>query len=102
MSRVFVHGLGAVSPAGWGVPALRAAIEKGEPLPVTPQTRPGWDKPLRLRPVPAPAGRPAFLTHPRLRRVSAITQHTVAAALEALGEDATRAQAGAARLGIVV
>ena len=23
MSKIFVHGLGAVSPAGWGVPALR-------------------------------------------------------------------------------
>ena len=25
MSRIVVHGLGAVSPSGWGVPALRAA-----------------------------------------------------------------------------
>jgi hypothetical protein len=35
--------------------------------------------------VPPPAPRPAFLTHPRLRRTSGITQFAVAAAIEALG-----------------
>ena len=34
MNRVFVSGLGAVSPAGWGVPALRSALAAGEPLPI--------------------------------------------------------------------
>ena len=102
MSRIFVHGLGAVSSAGWGVPALRAAVEKNEPPPPAPHARPGWDKPLWFRPVPAPATRPGFLGHPRLRRASAIAQYTVAAGLEAIGEDAARAQAGALRLGIVV
>ena len=102
MSRIFVRGLGAVSSAGWGVPALRAAVEKNEPPPLAPQARPGWDKPLWYRPVPAPATRPGFLAHPRLRRASAIAQYTVAAGLEALGEDTARVQAGALRLGIVV
>jgi hypothetical protein len=83
MKPVYVCGLGAVSSAGWGVPMLRAALLRGEPLPVKPLVRPGWEKPLRLRPVPAPARRPAFLSHPRLRRASAITQYATSAALEA-------------------
>ena len=47
MSRIFVAGLGAVSPAGWNVAALREALGKGEPLPVQTLERPGWEKPLR-------------------------------------------------------
>ena len=59
MSRVFVCGLGAVSPAGWTAAALREALAKGEPLPVQPLERPGWAKPLRARLVPPPAHSPA-------------------------------------------
>jgi hypothetical protein len=97
MSRVFVHGLGAVSPAGWGVAALRAALEKDQPPAVNDLARPGWEKPLRVRSVPAPAERPAFVSHPRLRRAGDMAHHTVAAALEALGDGATPK-----RLGIIV
>ncbi len=84
MSRIFVAGLGAVSPAGWNVAALRAALDQGEPLPVQPLERPGGDKSLRARLVPAPATRPGFLAHPRLRRTSPITHYTAAAALDAV------------------
>lgn len=102
MSRVVVHGLGAVSPAGWGVPALRFALEKNIPLPTTPLVRPGWDRPIHVRAVPPPATRPAFLAHPRLRRASPAAQHVVAAALEALGDDAGRIQRNEVRLGVIV
>ncbi len=34
MSRVFVSGFGAVSPAGWNLAAFRQAIEAGNPLPI--------------------------------------------------------------------
>ena len=71
-------------PAGWNVVALREALNKGEPLPIQPVERPGWEKPLRARPVPNPAARPEFLAHPRLRRTSPITHYVVAAALEAV------------------
>jgi len=101
MSRIFIAGLGAVSPAGWNVAALRAALDKGEPLPVQPMERPGWEKPLRVRLVPNPAVRPEFLTHPRLRRTSPITHYAVATALEATaGLRATRDSKH--RLGLVV
>lgn len=102
MSRIFIHGTGAVSPAGWGASALSAALKNGEPLPVQNLSRPGWEKSLRVRVVPPPPARPAFLAHPRLRRASAMAQHTVAAALEAIGSDAARVQAGALRLGVIV
>jgi len=62
MSGVYVCGLGAVSPAGWGVPALREALRKGEPLPTQPLNRPDGQKPLRARLVPSPATRPEFLS----------------------------------------
>lgn len=102
MSRIVVHGLGAVSPAGWGVPALRAALEQNVPLPTTSLARPGWDRAIIVRAVPPPSTRPPFLAHPRLRRASAAAQHVMAAALEALGDDAERVQRGEIRLGVIV
>jgi hypothetical protein len=84
LTKVFVAGLGAVSPAGWSVAALCEALSKGEPLPIQAVERPGWEKPLRARLVPDPAPRPDFLVHPRLRRASPITHFAAAAALEAV------------------
>jgi 3-oxoacyl-(acyl-carrier-protein) synthase len=101
MSRIFVAGLGAVSPAGWNVAALREALDQGEPLPVQPLERPGGDKSLRARLVPAPATRPGFLAHPRLRRTSPITHYAAAAALDAVTGLRAR-QAEKIRLGLVV
>jgi len=102
VNRIFVSGLGAVSPAGWGVASLLSALTGGKAVPTQPLARPGWKKPLLVRNVPAPETRPVFFTHPRLRRAGTITQHMLAAALEALGNDAARVQAGALRLGIAV
>lgn len=102
MNRIFVHGLGAVSPAGWGIAPLQAVLTKGDPIPTQSLVRPGWKKPLGIRNVPPPETRPAFFLHPRLRRASDITLHTVAAALEALGDDIVPIQAGTLRLGIIV
>ncbi len=101
MRRVFVSGLGAVSPAGWNVPTLRDALAKGTPLPARMLERPGWARPLQTRPVPHPAQRQSFLSHPRLRRSSPVTHYAASAALEAvtpLREKATAPQ----RLGLVV
>jgi 3-oxoacyl-(acyl-carrier-protein) synthase len=102
MSRIFVHGLGAVSPAGWGMEPLRQALNQAAPLPSKPFPRPGQTKPWQVRPVPPPARRPDFLAHARLRRTSSITHHVVASALEALGGDAGLAPNGTLRLGIVL
>jgi hypothetical protein len=87
--RITIAGFGAVSAAGWGVPALCQAVANGTDLPLDHIPRPGPDKtpvlPVRL--VPKPTDRPAFLAHPRLRRSSPISQFAAAAALEALGPD---------------
>ncbi len=102
MSGVFLHGLGAVSPAGWGVAALRLALEKREPIPAVPVSQPGGPPPVAARLVPPAVPRPAWLAHPRLRRSSAISQFAAGAALEALGDDAGKVTAGSLRLGLVV
>ena len=102
MNRIFVCGLGAISPAGWGASALQTALARGEPLATQTLTRPGLKKSVLVCTVPTPEIRPAFFAHPRLRRASVITQHTVGAALEALGDDAALIESGGLRLGIVV
>jgi len=99
--EISVSGIGAVPPAGWGIDALRSLIEAEDPVLVTDLERPGWTAPLRVRRVPAPAPKPAFMTHPRLRRSSPITQYAVGAALEALGADPAVARYEEGRLGII-
>ena len=101
MSGIVVPGCGVVSPAGWGLPAFREALKLGAPLPAKNLERPGWPNGLRVRQVPPPATRPTFLGHARLRRTSPITQYAVAAALEALGEEAALVSSGKLHLGIV-
>jgi 3-oxoacyl-(acyl-carrier-protein) synthase len=99
MSKVFVSGYGAVSPAGWSAADLQKVLADGKPLPIQPLERPGWEKPLRTRAVPAPTVRPAFLAHPRLRRSSPITHYAAGALLESLARlkpDSSR------RTGIIV
>ena len=93
MSRIFVAGIGAVSPAGWNVAALRAALDRGEPLPVQSLARPGLEQPLAVHLVPNPPAWPEFLAHPRLRRSSPVTHYAASAALEAVA--GLRAKAGA-------
>ena len=103
MTHIYVTGFGAVSPAGWGVGALREAVLHGVPLPVHPQEHPGLPQPLPMRPVPAPFGSAAGLFgHPRLRRASPISRYTLAAAVEALGGETAARAAVNGRLGVVV
>ncbi len=101
MSKVFVAGLGAVSPAGWGTLALRQAITEANQLPVQQLPIKTGAFQVSVRRVPAAVPRPAFAAHPRLRRTSPIGQYAVAAAMEAIGSDAARFADGTLRLGIV-
>jgi 3-oxoacyl-(acyl-carrier-protein) synthase len=102
VSRVFIHGCGAVSPAGWGCAPMLEKLGEGTALPASQLACPDWRMPLRIRQVPPPDPRPPFFAHGRLRRASPITQYVVAAALEAIGPDAALVQNGALRLGIVL
>jgi hypothetical protein len=97
--RIFIGGIGAVSPAGWNLPALRDALAKNEPLLAQELAHPAAEQPFRVLRVPAPNPRPAFLTHARLRRASPITQFAVAAAVEALGP---REPENTRRIGVLV
>ena len=96
---VFIGGIGAVSPAGWNVAALRDALAKNEPLLSQELSLSGNERGFRVLRVPPPNPRPSFLTHPRLRRTSPITQFTLSAALEALGP---RDEKSNSRLGVIV
>jgi len=99
---VVVAGVGVVSPAGWGIPSFRQVLSGGIPLAASEMLRPGWPKPLRVLRVPPPQKKPEFLSHPRLRRSSPISQFFLAAGLEALGEDVSKVRDGSIKLGIVV
>jgi len=101
VSRVFVAGWGAVSPAGWGAAALCEALIRDQPLPVQPLERPGWKKALRERVVPPPQPRPPFLAHPRMRRTSPITHYAAAAAMEVAAGLRSR-PGGGPSLGLIV
>lgn len=101
--EVFVHGVGAVSPAGWGAAALKSALTNRCATAPICVSRPGWNgQTLQVRPVPPPVPRPAFLANPRLRRTSAISHYMVFAALEALGADSAKVMSGEIKLGVIV
>lgn len=101
MSAVYVNGSGAVSPAGWGVEPLRAAVEKSVSLPPTMITREGRDWPVPVLKAPPPLSKPPFLAHPRLRRSSSISQFAMAAACEAL-EGESGAPRDTKSIGVIV
>jgi len=101
LQEISVSGIGAVSPAGWGMEPLRSLIQSDDPIPASDLERPGWTAPLRVRRVPGPSPKPPFMAHPRLRRSSPITQFAVGAALEALGADPADARYEEGRLGII-
>lgn len=86
MSRIYVHGVGAVSCAGWGMNSFREMLEGGRQPEPAKVLRPDGTG-LNVLRVPAPANRAAWSVHPRLRRSSPISHYAVAAALEALGTE---------------
>lgn len=81
MSGFAITGWGAVSPAGWGVAALR---EVAEPVPAVGLERPGWDESLRVRRAPKDGMPRQLFRHARLRRTSTIGRFAMAAAHEAV------------------
>jgi 3-oxoacyl-(acyl-carrier-protein) synthase len=87
VNQVFISGLGAVSPAGWTVGALRDALAKGHRLATQPLDRPGLNSPLKVMRVAPPHPQPSYLAHARLRRASPISRFALSAALEALGPE---------------
>jgi len=100
VKRIFIHGIGAVSPAGWDVSSMRQALDGGAPLANAALERPGWKRPLPARRVPQPAPKLAFLAHARLRRTSPMSLYAAAVAMEAL-RNAGHIPSAGHRLGII-
>jgi 3-oxoacyl-(acyl-carrier-protein) synthase len=98
MNSIFIHGVGAVSPAGWGMDFLRRALDEQQPLAVAPLARPGWERPLPVRRVPEQKS--PSLNHARLRRSSPMSLYAAAAAMEALRQAGFAGGSGH-RLGII-
>lgn len=101
-----ITGMGAVSPAGWGMAALAAALEAGLPLATSlldPPPAVTRALPASLvRAVPRPVPDRALAGHPRLRRATPVALYAAAAALEALGPQRVAAvQSGALRAGVI-
>lgn len=87
MDGIRIRGVGAVSSAGWSAADLLRCTRGGTPLPAVNCVRPDEERPwscsVRLVPPPPPD---KTARHPRLRRASAITRYSVAAALEAMAD----------------
>lgn len=102
LDGIHVRGVGAVSAAGWSAADLLQAVREGVPLPETNCQRPADERPwpCSVRVVPAPPATKAA-KHPRLRRASAITRYSVAAAQEALADAGYETESSRSGLGIL-
>ncbi|GAA5482507.1 beta-ketoacyl synthase N-terminal-like domain-containing protein [Haloferula sargassicola] len=105
MSRITITGTGVVSPAGWGVPALREFLAAGKP--VEPEflertTAGGEVVRTPIAKVPALTDRSLLPKSPRLRRASSVGKFSAAAVLEALGQEKFDSVVrGELRLGVI-
>lgn len=100
MKRVFVNGIGAVSPVGWTVEAMRSALNNGQVPANTCLQRPGWPQPLSCRRVPPPNPAPTVFAQARLRRTTPITSFAASAALQAIADAAADPKTD--RIGIIL
>lgn len=102
---ISIIGTGAVSPAGWGVPALMSLVESGQSVPpseVSREKKDGTVVTTAVLRVPEPADRSVLPKHPRLRRGSPISKFAAAAAIEAIGpERLAKAASGELRIGVI-
>jgi hypothetical protein len=100
--QISITGIGAVSPAGWGLDALMNAIETDEKIPTSLLTRllDGAEICTPVLRVPAEgATTPKFS---RLRRASPISKFAAAAVAEALGDERlAQIAAGNLRVGVI-
>jgi 3-oxoacyl-(acyl-carrier-protein) synthase len=101
-SGLVISGIGAVSPAGWGVPALMASLEAGTALQQAEIERPLEDGIVRTQVLKVPADPTATPKFARLRRTSPISKFAASAVAEALGPDRIAASmAGDLRIGVI-
>lgn len=105
MSRITASGIGAVSPAGWGLELMMTALDAGTRPEVGEFERTTTGGEVVRTPVlrvPKLEDRSRLPRDPRLRRASAVGKYAAAAMYEALGVGRFEAvKAGEIRLGVV-
>ncbi len=100
-----ITGIGAVTPAGWGLPEMLDCLSDEQPLESSTFHVNGIEKPYRHRPVPKPDNLQPLFRAPRLRRASVVSRYLAAAAFEALegrGRPLESSYQEGFRLGVVV
>jgi len=99
---IAIKGTGAVSPAGWGVPAMANALSSGAVLPPSGMERARGDDVVLTKVLRVPADAAAMPKGARLRRASPITKFAAAAMIEALGPERMAAIASQeSRVGVI-
>lgn len=99
---IAITGLGAVSPAGWGVDCLMDVIDSGTPLTPSNLDRQFGEKTVSTPVLRVPPETSASAKLPRLRRTSPISKFAAAAVKEALGEPRlAEIAAGNIRVGVI-
>ena len=101
--NIGITGVGVVSPAGWGLPAMLECLRSQQPVPTITNKEPDSGHEYFRRPVPKPEKLNAIFRTPRLRRSSPVSRYMCAAAFEALGDHGlAKIRSNDFRLGIVV
>ena len=102
-SDIGITGVGIVSPAGWGFPAMLNCLNDNKPIEEIVHKDKVSGRVFLHREVPSPDKTSSILRNPRLRRTSPVSRYLTAAAFEALGEEKLEQIASNNfRLGIVV
>jgi len=99
---IFITGTGAVTPAGWGVPALLQVMASGQRPALSSIERPCGGETVSTPVLRVPAEGATTPKFARLRRTSPISKYAAAAVAEALGpERMASIQAGKLRVGVI-
>jgi len=102
-SDIGITGVGVVSPAGWGFPAMLHCLNENKPIEKIVHKDKVSGRNFLRREVPAPNKTNSLFRNPRLRRTSPVSRYLAAAAFEALGEQRLEQIASNnLRIGIVV
>lgn len=96
-----ITGIGAVTPAGWGVDAMMRVLAAGNPLATSPLERMMGDTVVVTPVLRVPAEGATVPKSARLRRCSPISKFAAAAAMEALGEDRLARIPHGLRVGVI-
>jgi 3-oxoacyl-(acyl-carrier-protein) synthase len=96
-----ITGTGAVTPAGWGVRAMMAALASGETLTPAMLERVRGDSKIITPVLRVPGEGATTPKAARLRRTSPISKFAAAAAMEALGEARLTKIAAGLRVGVI-